>query len=39
MKLVANRISKMTQDEISQLENSDSIKLVLENNSKIELFF
>ena len=39
MKLVADRISQMNQDEISQLENNDSINLVLDNNSKIELYF
>ncbi len=37
MKLVADRISLMTQDEITYLENNKSISLELDNNSIIEL--
>ena len=37
MKLVAERISLMSQDEIAILENNDSIKLMLQNNLSIEL--
>ncbi len=37
MKLVAERISLMSQDEIATLENNDSIKLMLQNNLSIEL--
>ena len=37
MKLVATRISKMSQDEINHLENKNSINIELDNNETIEL--
>ena len=37
MKLVAARISKMSQDEINHLENKNSINIELDNNETIEL--
>ena len=37
MKLVATRISKMSQDEINHLENKNSINIKLDNNETIEL--